>query len=77
MVGKLDPMSCFVTAEWKCWRVSDGEPSSRGSFVAVVQFDSGTWGQTAMKFEHEELQLSQGQNGLPFSRANLCRTVSY
>jgi hypothetical protein len=46
-----------VTAEWKYWRVSDGEPSSRGSFAAVVQFlgaDSGTWGQTARKFEHEE-----------------------
>jgi hypothetical protein len=77
VVGKLDPVSCLVTAEWKYWRVSDGEPSNRGSFAAVVQFlgaDSGTWGQTARKFEHEELQPSQGQNELPF---NLCRTVSY
>jgi len=43
-------ISCFVTAEWKYWRVSDGEPSSRGSFAAVVQFlgaDSGTLGRTA------------------------------
>lgn len=44
---------------------------------SILRRDRETWGQTAMKFEHEELQLSQGQNELPFSRANLCRTVSY